>query len=728
MEVQPGWFMARCLPREKFWLSYLRLGFVVLSVESTAAILYFLVAPGIIDRAVPILVAALAVLASAVAFPLLGFISTRPWRASFSLGAALAAGGLLTLCCAFNGGDGSPLIYLAALPILNSALALPMRGVWICTGAGLAEVTWLFVSDSSFNATDLSFVSVVALLGGTILLSLLAASSRMAMEAQETADRSRLLEMASTDRLTGCLNNKSFYVRIEEEVQRCLRTCEVFSLLMIDIDFFKSYNDRFGHQAGDRVLSELGAVLRGAARIYDVVGRVGGDEFAVLMAATGAPAARAVAQRIVATVIPAQLDVNVSIGVATFDRHEPTVRRVVRDADSALYLAKVSGRAQVAGPGIHVGDKGSKVSSAVLLAADTRVLAERVRQVEREKEESSALLAATLSEAPVGVCYLDSEFRIRKINSVLAKVNGAAIEEHLGRRVAEMVPDLWHQLQPLYRRVLATGSSVTVENLSGRTASDPERVHYWLTNIFPVALGMNERGLGVIALDVTDRKELEERTANVSASIVAALAATVEMRDPYTAGHQERVAQIAASIGLDLGLDPQLVADVGLAARIHDLGKVRVPAEILSRPGRLLDMELELVRAHSQAGYEILASVGFPEHISLMVLQHHERLDGSGYPRGLKGDELSPGAKILAVADVAEAMSAPRPYRVALGVDAARAELVHGRGTLYDEGAVDSYLRLNLPSAPSEVDVARTGRRPRKAGDEAAWDHGRRIA
>jgi HD-GYP domain-containing protein (c-di-GMP phosphodiesterase class II) len=136
------------------------------------------------------------------------------------------------------------------------------------------------------------------------------------------------------------------------------------------------------------------------------------------------------------------------------------------------------------------------------------------------------------------------------------------------------------------------------------------------------------------------------------------------------------------------------VRGIELAASVHDLGKINVPAEILAKPGKLSDIELLLIRVHAQAGYEILKDIRFPWPIADIVRQHHERLDGSGYPQGLKGDAILPEARIMAVADVMETMASHRPYRAALGVDAALKEIERGRGTLYDPAAVDACLRL----------------------------------
>ncbi len=173
-----------------------------------------------------------------------------------------------------------------------------------------------------------------------------------------------------------------------------------------------------------------------------------------------------------------------------------------------------------------------------------------------------------------------------------------------------------------------------------------------------------------------------------------ALAATLEQRDPYTAGHQERVAELARSIGLEMGLPSEKIHGIYLAGVVHDIGKIHIPAEILAKPSKLTSIEFELIKTHAQAGYDILKGVSFPWPIADIVWQHHERLNGSGYPRGLKDTEILIEAKIISVADVVDAMSSHRPYRAGLGIEAALNEITRDRGTLYDPAAVDACIKL----------------------------------
>jgi PAS domain S-box-containing protein len=200
---------------------------------------------------------------------------------------------------------------------------------------------------------------------------------------------------------------------------------------------------------------------------------------------------------------------------------------------------------------------------------------------------------------------------------------------------------------------------------------------------------------GIRALRIRlSREEGLRRIQSTMEATIQALAATVELRDPYTAGHERRVAQLAVAIGLELGLAGDRINGLYLAAVVHDIGKIYVPAEILSKPGRLTRIEFDLVKTHVDAGYDILKSIDFPWPIAEIVRQHHERLDGSGYPRGLKRQGLLLESRILAVADVVEAITSFRPYRPALGIDVALREIEAGRGVLFDGDAVDACGRL----------------------------------
>lgn len=212
----------------------------------------------------------------------------------------------------------------------------------------------------------------------------------------------------------------------------------------------------------------------------------------------------------------------------------------------------------------------------------------------------------------------------------------------------------------------------------------------------------NVIGTVAVLYDITEKMKLEaklmnslEKVTRVVDETVNALASAIEKSDPYTAGHQQRVAQLACAIAGEMGgFDDDRMKGLRTAAMIHDIGKLYVPSELLSKPGQLTDIEFGLIKTHPQAGYEILKEIEFPWPIARIVQQHHERLDGSGYPVGLAGDDILLEARIVGVADVVESMSSHRPYRPGKGTKFALREIKMARESSYDPIVVDSCLAL----------------------------------
>jgi putative nucleotidyltransferase with HDIG domain len=216
-------------------------------------------------------------------------------------------------------------------------------------------------------------------------------------------------------------------------------------------------------------------------------------------------------------------------------------------------------------------------------------------------------------------------------------------------------------------------------------------------------VGPGGRTIGVASLiqDVTEQVEAQEEVRRQAEQLrrtvegaVLAMSHVVETRDPYTAGHERRVAELATAIAGEMGMDGEELDALRHAGLIHDIGKIAVPAEILAKPGRLSEVEFNLIKQHPASGFDILEVIDFGRPVAEIVLQHHERLDGSGYPRGLSGEDILPEARILAVADVVEAMSSHRPYRAALGMEAALAEIREPAGVKYDADVVAACVRL----------------------------------
>jgi PAS domain S-box-containing protein len=226
----------------------------------------------------------------------------------------------------------------------------------------------------------------------------------------------------------------------------------------------------------------------------------------------------------------------------------------------------------------------------------------------------------------------------------------------------------------------------------------------WIEAAFSFILDENGNPLSIIlgeGRDITERRRLDaelqrtlESLRKSFGTIIKIMVSAVEMRDPYTAGHQIRSADLARSIATEMGLSQDKIDGIRMAGSIHDIGKLSIPAEILSKPTKLTEIEFSMIREHSQFGYEMLKDIDSPWQLAEIVYQHHERINGTGYPRNLNGDEIIIEARIMAVADVVEAMASHRPYRPSLGIEAALEEIEKNKGILYDNDVAEACLRL----------------------------------
>ena len=289
---------------------------------------------------------------------------------------------------------------------------------------------------------------------------------------------------------------------------------------------------------------------------------------------------------------------------------------------------------------------------------------------------------------------------VAECNDATARMYGyEKAQEFMGTRLSKFTSMDDPLDEQILRALIHSGYSLT--DVESHTV-DRQGVHRWFSNNLTAVIdnGLIVRGWGV-RRDITERKQVDENLAHSYAALhktldgsIKSIAKMVEMKDPYTAGHQQRVAELARAIAGEMGLSIEQVKYIYLAGLIHDIGKLYVPADILSKPGKLTQLELAMVRSHAQSSYDILSEIEFPWPLAQIALQHHERIDGSGYPHGLTGDNILQEAKILAVSDVVEAMSSYRPYRPALGIDRALEEIELNRGILYGAEAADVCLRL----------------------------------
>lgn len=333
-----------------------------------------------------------------------------------------------------------------------------------------------------------------------------------------------------------------------------------------------------------------------------------------------------------------------------------------------------------------------------VIQCNIRNISDRVR-AEQELQAVNEKLQGVLEQSNAGICIIQDE-KFVYINSRGAEIVGrGSPEELVGANPLGWILAGDRGKVAESMRQLATGESKKLAFDFGVTRLDAVAIQVGINAA--VATHSGRPAVVAVLQDITEKKRNEAEVQGYIEQLKIALNGTVEvatimseMRDPYTVGHERRVALIAVAIGAELGFDVGRLEGLQIAGHLHDVGKISIPAEILSKPSKLSAIELALVREHAQAGYDILKNVKFPWPVAQITLQHHERMDGSGYPQGLKGEKILIEARILAVADVIEAMSSHRPYRPGLGIDIALEEIESGRGTAYDTNVADACLRL----------------------------------
>jgi PAS domain S-box-containing protein len=352
----------------------------------------------------------------------------------------------------------------------------------------------------------------------------------------------------------------------------------------------------------------------------------------------------------------------------------------LRRKDGSLMWAHLAGRA--AGPG-------SEAAKSIWVVED---ITER-RTAEESVHRREAYFRGLVEKSGDVIVVVTGEGTVTYESPAIERMLGYRDAERIGRSSIELLhPDDAATVRDAYRRILRGDAQQVALEFRLRHRDGGWRI------IEALASGVNDGAgekVGIVSLrDVTERRRAERQFQESMEGALAAIAAAIELRDPYTAGHQGRVAGLAAAIGREVGLEADRVRGLQLAAAMHDIGNIQVPDEILMKPGKLTDLEYALVKTHPQTGHDILKDIDFPWPIADMVLQHHELLDGSGYPRGLKGEAIMPEARILAVANVVAAMTARRAFLPAVDIDAALAEITKSRGTKFDAQAVDACVRL----------------------------------
>jgi putative nucleotidyltransferase with HDIG domain/PAS domain S-box-containing protein len=339
-----------------------------------------------------------------------------------------------------------------------------------------------------------------------------------------------------------------------------------------------------------------------------------------------------------------------------------------------------------------------RLATAVRQVVKTAAIRKGRQHARVELRKTKIMLEGIANGIEDRLLLLSSNFRILWANRTVLQCLGCGLEDVRGRTCHEV---LFHRQTPcsppdatcLLHTRSGEPAGTSVYTLDGQTFE---------VKAYPIKFGKKKSPYFIhVSRDITKLQESRaesvrnlNRLQKLLRDTIEALTGTMELRDPYTSGHQKKVSRLATAMARDMGISQSAIEGIYMAAIIHDLGKVAVPTEILSKPSQLDVNEFELIKTHSRVGFDILKKIDFPWPVAQAVLEHHERLNGSGYPAGLREDRICLEAKIIAVADVVEAVASNRPYRAGLGIEKALEEIEKNAGILYDRRSVDTCLKL----------------------------------
>ena len=339
-----------------------------------------------------------------------------------------------------------------------------------------------------------------------------------------------------------------------------------------------------------------------------------------------------------------------------------------------------------------------KIKGKTLVLGIARDITER-KKAEEILQKSQQEFASIFDNSPEASVYLDDKNTVLDINSSFSELFGYKLKEIKGKDINSGIihpPDKIEEAKRLTKKSIK--GYINYETIRKKKDGTLFTVSISASSVL---IDGQIKGRIILYQDITQRKQAEQQVKQGYEKLQRTMEATIytiskiiETRDPYTAGHQNTVSQLSVAIAQEMKLSEDKIEGIRIAALVHDIGKINIPAEILSKPSKLNEMEFSLIKNHPKVSYDILRKIDFPWPVAQIVLQHHERLNGSGYPQGLKGEKILLEAKIIGVADVAEAMSSHRPYRPAFGIDKALEEISQNRGILYDPEVVDACIRL----------------------------------
>ena len=536
------------------------------------------------------------------------------------------------------------------------------------------------------------------------LLQSYAAQAAIALENARLYEAQQ--QLASRDPLTGLLNHREFQEAVSRELEACRRHGGSLSVVLLDLDDFKRVNDTSGHAAGDSVLVAAAEGLKASCRTSDQAFRIGGDELALVLPRTTSREAIPVAERAAVAMNGIDQRVSVSYGIGEWPADGPTKDSLLRHTDERLYAMKRLAAATTGRePARAISAAEEEERQRRRLACANRLSARLAPLLDQERIASTTVeeLHESFHHHLTVILRADPDGMLRAVAGAGPLVRELGSVEDLGLPIGEGIAG----------RVARTGEPAIVHD----TERDP---HYLLTGstasgsdlAVPIRVGGAVWGVlnleqlqthafepdDVVFADLVaahigaalDRTRLATELEGTFMTTLAALSDALEHKDAYTAAHAREVEDLSERVGARLGLGGEELRTVRYAALLHDIGKIGIPSEILSKPAKLTDEEFEVIKQHTVIGARMLERIPFFEHVHPLVRSAHERWDGSGYPDGLAAGDIPLGARIICACDAFHAMTSDRPYRPAMPVTEAIAELNRGAGRQFDPAVVDA--------------------------------------
>jgi diguanylate cyclase (GGDEF)-like protein len=531
-----------------------------------------------------------------------------------------------------------------------------------------------------------------------------------------TGSRKTVSTYAFHDPLTHLYNLRYFDHQLEREILRSRRNAEPFSLLTLDLDGFKSYNNRFLQSSGDIALQEFASILSGSVREVDTVARLGGDEFGIILLEGDTDGAQALAQRIIKRLhrhlLPGDKEsrterLSVSIGAASFPSDSFEKADLMNKADRALQVARSNGGGQFLT--FHeITDAGGMKN--VLLDLPVQRIYEAGRSVVDMDKFLEILLFTGMQGLSAGrgsIVAMDAEG-----DFALRAAVGFPRHEELS------TAQKGFHAGPITTWVVEHQLPLIVSKPEDSPIGEPFKKNGYHTDSF-LSIPLTHRGQTFGALHLTNRKDqrkftyedlktfapisseiagilaqgmgFRENIRTLSLSILTSLSGALELRFPFLSGHSNRVRDLSMRVGERMGLTKGDLTALRHAAELHDVGIVGIPGNLLAKKRRLSEQEMEMVRKHAFLGSKILEGVPGMDATRRAILEHHEHFDGSGYPYGLRGEDICLVARILSIAECYDSAASPRPYRIAFPPEEAMQIIRSGSGTMFDPEVVQLF-------------------------------------